>query len=241
MGYHVINGEKFFVHGGDIAIIDYNIPHKFICSEKHLDIINCIFKPSLYFKATENFKSFSDLLNTYIFMPFSDFSFKNFTITHFSGNDKMLIDNIFDKIFYEYSYKKYGFLQILRGYVIELISHIIRNNAQINTPANDDTVIKYFTEYIIKNYSKHISTDDFAKNAFLSKSQFCRRFKKYTSLTITDFIQKTRTEEACRLLLTTNRKIEDIGESVGYRDLKFFNQVFKRYTGKTPSEFRKNK
>ncbi len=105
MGYHVINGEKFFVHGGDIAIIDYNISHKFICSEKHLDIINCIFKPSLYFKATENFKSFSDLLNTYIFMPFSDFSFKNFTITHFSGNDKMLIDNIFDKIFYEYTIK----------------------------------------------------------------------------------------------------------------------------------------
>lgn len=47
-----------------------------------------------------------------------------------------------------------------------------------------------------------------------------------------------RINEACRLLLAEKRKIIDIAESVGYTDIKFFNELFKKYTGSTPREYR---
>ena len=46
-------------------------------------------------------------------------------------------------------------------------------------------------------------------------------------------------EEARRLLANTDRLVADVAESVGYRDRKFFNRLFLRESGATPSEYRR--
>jgi AraC family L-rhamnose operon transcriptional activator RhaR len=75
--------------------------------------------------------------------------------------------------------------------------------------------------------------------AFLSPSHFCRLFKEYTGLTVSEYTQRLRIEEACRLLKMSDKKVIDVAADVGYKDIKHFNQVFKKIIGKTPRDYRK--
>ena len=58
-------------------------------------------------------------------------------------------------------------------------------------------------------------------------------------MTFKEYQTNVRIDEACRLLTTSNKKIIEIAEIVGYKDLAFFVSIFKKKTGVTPTEFRK--
>jgi transcriptional regulator GlxA family with amidase domain len=66
-----------------------------------------------------------------------------------------------------------------------------------------------------------------------------RRFKAATGMTLIDYAQNLRIEEAKRLLESTNRSADAIGGDVGYEDASFFRRLFKRRTGLAPSHYRR--
>ena len=66
-----------------------------------------------------------------------------------------------------------------------------------------------------------------------------RRFKAATGMTLIDYAQNLRIEEAKRLLESTNRQADAIGADVGYEDVSFFRRLFKRRTGLAPSHYRR--
>ena len=59
-----------------------------------------------------------------------------------------------------------------------------------------------------------------------------------TGETLTDFILKEKTEEAKRLLRYSDKSFTAIGSYLGFSSLGHFSQVFKKYTGRTPTEYR---
>lgn len=63
-------------------------------------------------------------------------------------------------------------------------------------------------------------------------------FSKITSLSFGKYLQKVRIEKACHILANTHTNIDDVASLVGYSDVKHFRVVFRRLTGKTPSEVR---
>lgn len=89
------------------------------------------------------------------------------------------------------------------------------------------------------NLNSEIKLSDLAMQSFLSKYYFSRLFKEVTGSNVSDYIQYLRIEQACSLLRTTDMKITDIASQVGIKDMKFFYEVFKKITGKTPGDFRK--
>jgi YesN/AraC family two-component response regulator len=58
-------------------------------------------------------------------------------------------------------------------------------------------------------------------------------------MSFNEYLQKKRIEQSCRLISNTEKKITEIAEIVGYRDVKFFNQIFKKHLKMTPREFKK--
>jgi len=65
-------------------------------------------------------------------------------------------------------------------------------------------------------------------------------FKQTTGFTVKEFMQKTRVEIACGLLNDKTQTIANIANSVGYHDVKYFNKVFIKITGLTPSKMRED-
>lgn len=74
--------------------------------------------------------------------------------------------------------------------------------------------------------------------SFISKNYFSTLFKETTGINFSDFVQKLRIDEACKLLKTTDMKVIDIAHEVGFNDIKFFYEVFKRVTSQTPGSYR---
>lgn len=66
-----------------------------------------------------------------------------------------------------------------------------------------------------------------------------RRFKSATGLSIIDYVQNLRMEEAKHLLETTDLPVDGVGAKVGYENLSFFRQLFRRRCGLAPASYRR--
>ena len=98
-----------------------------------------------------------------------------------------------------------------------------------------DSAVRYFH----KNYSKPISIEEFAAEHHMSVSWFIRNFKEYTESTPAQYLLSLRISNAQTLLETTNYNVTEIAEIVGYDNPLYFSRIFKKQSGMSPSEFRK--
>ena len=94
------------------------------------------------------------------------------------------------------------------------------------------------TNYIQHHLSEPIRVEEMAKALFMSRPYLSAKFKNETGETLTDFILKEKTEEAKRLLRYSDKTATAIGSYLGFSSLGHFSQVFKKYTGMSPAEYR---
>ncbi len=78
-----------------------------------------------------------------------------------------------------------------------------------------------------------------AGRAGLSQRTFLRRFKSATGMTPSEYIQRTKIETACRLLLETREPVSGICYRVGYNDVPSFVRLFTKWVGVTPGMYRR--
>lgn len=94
------------------------------------------------------------------------------------------------------------------------------------------------TNYIRHHLSEPIRVGKIAQELFMSRPYLSAKFKEESGETLTDFILKEKTEEAKRLLRYSEKSFTTIGSYLGFSSLGHFSRVFKKYSGRTPSEYR---
>jgi len=104
---------------------------------------------------------------------------------------------------------------------------------------HSDNSIRNAQVFIENNFEEKISIDQLADKFAISRRNFIRRFKKATSNTPLEYIQRVKVEAAKKGLESTSENISDIMFSVGYSDTKSFRNVFKKYTGMSPLDYKK--
>lgn len=103
---------------------------------------------------------------------------------------------------------------------------------------HEDTEIIEAQEFIENNYENTIRVDELADKMAMSRRTLERRFKKATSNTVTEYVQRVKVEAAKKSLETTRKNINEVMYDVGYSDSKSFRNLFRRITGLTPLEYR---
>ncbi len=94
-------------------------------------------------------------------------------------------------------------------------------------------------EFAMNNFKTKIDLNKVANLVFMSKSSFCRFFKKSTGKTYFDFVREIRIGYACKLILEDNLNITQIGYECGYESISNFNRQFKKTKNMVPVEYRK--
>ena len=113
-------------------------------------------------------------------------------------------------------------------------------------PISSQTILKQqermhrIHQFVETNFQKPIDTQQIANEVNLSLPAFCRYMKKTTKLTYTDFVNQYRIQYAKKLLIQDKNVTEACFES-GFESLSYFNRIFKKWTGETPSGFRKQR
>ena len=91
----------------------------------------------------------------------------------------------------------------------------------------------------MKHFSQPITLEEVSEAVGFSPSYFSVLFKKETEMNFSAYLLNVRMEKAKEMLCTTNETIAAIGESVGYRDSRYFSQTFTKTVGVKPALYRK--
>ena len=102
---------------------------------------------------------------------------------------------------------------------------------------NDDAIRKT-QEFIEQNFSDKISVDQLSNMFGIGRRSLERRFKKATSNTVTEYIQRVKIEASKKSFESSRKNINEVMYDVGYADTKAFRSVFKKITGLSPIEYR---
>ncbi|GAB3938843.1 GlxA family transcriptional regulator [Larkinella terrae] len=103
---------------------------------------------------------------------------------------------------------------------------------------HEDEPVKKAQEFIEKNFQDKITIDQLAEMHALGRRNLERRFKKATSNTVAEYIQRVKIEAAKKNLEISQKNINEIMYDVGYSDTKAFRTIFKKITGLSPIEYR---
>src|SRR5262245_14787008 len=103
------------------------------------------------------------------------------------------------------------------------------------------TILRAFgaTGKLIEEHSgEKLSLPKVAKAVNIHANYLSEKFKQVTGMNFVDYVARTRFEKACRLLSDGDLRISDIAFAAGFQSLSQFNRVFKKLSGKLPTQFR---
>jgi transcriptional regulator GlxA family with amidase domain len=103
---------------------------------------------------------------------------------------------------------------------------------------HEDEQIKKAQEFIETNFHEKISVEQLASMFAIGRRNLERRFKKATSNTVSEYIQRVKIEAAKMKLESSRENINEVMYQVGYSDTKAFRNTFKRITGLSPIQYK---
>ncbi|WP_028544084.1 helix-turn-helix domain-containing protein [Paenibacillus taiwanensis] len=103
------------------------------------------------------------------------------------------------------------------------------------------SIVTRAMHYIREHADGSLTLQHVAREVHIHPHHLSERFKAETGMNYIEFVTQARMERAGTLLKESGAKVADIGRSVGYEDVKYFSQLFKKHTGCTPTEYRGGK
>ena len=104
--------------------------------------------------------------------------------------------------------------------------------------AHDDEPIREAQRWLLLHAHEAVDLDTLAAKVAMSPRNFARRFKSATGEAPLAYLHRLRIDRARRELESQRRSIEEVSRDVGYQDVAFFRQLFRRHTGVAPREYR---
>lgn len=235
---HNINGKKTIVRAGQYYIVDHGTKHSYEkISDEDVYIDNFVFYPEFLDRTLAGKKDFDYILNCYLLK----FSYKTLkepvTGRTFSDTDKQ-IRSLMTEIIEEYNKQDYGYLECIRCMFVKMLIITMRKVGSDRIIYKEDESLNAITDYIKKHFAEKINLSQIAHEFGYSAGYLSVYLSKKLGCSFSNYLQIVRVEHSCRLLESTNMRISDIAHAVGYEDIKFFNEVFKKHLGCTPNKFR---
>jgi two-component system response regulator YesN len=134
---------------------------------------------------------------------------------------------------------------LVRSKLLTLLLFIYRSVSSKYNTSDDSSnrsrkLMLQAKEYLEKNYHKIICLEDIAQELNVSPFHLSHVFSQESSFSLFSYLMDLRMQKAKQLLLEGKLIIADIAYRVGYSDSNYFSKVFRRYYGKSPSEFSTN-
>ena len=202
---------------------------------QEFEIISCLFLPETCDTALKDCPSISGLLSNKILrfgvavdMPIAD------RVFHDTDGS---VRRLFKKMEQEYADQATGYEEMLRCYLIEALVRAVR---ACETLSSHDAVTATM-EYLKAHYKEPLSLAVLSPLVGYTPQYLSSLFSRTVGISIQEFLQRLRIEEACKLLAQTQLPTAEIAAAVGYQDTRHFSKLFRRFQGISPKEYRKSK
>lgn len=99
-------------------------------------------------------------------------------------------------------------------------------------------IVEQAIHYMRENIEQHITMDEVLRYVGYSQSHFSTVFKKKTGVSPITYVNRLKIEHACRLLRTTDMKVNQICYKVGIEDALYFSRLFSKIMNMSPTDYR---
>ncbi|WPX08375.1 AraC family transcriptional regulator [Anaerocellum danielii] len=228
-----VENEKIELKAGDLLIIKPYTRHKFevsSSSKAEFVVMGFYLKPESRAKVDK-------LKEIYGFLKVLESVPNRFYFFHV--HKKSSIFFCLESILREAKENKNSILLYIK--CLELFIYITREIDNLEMIKNYDysLIAKHIKEYIDNNYMEDIKMGDIAKKFFISESSLSRIFKNHFGVLPKEYLLSKRIQKAKEYLSISNLKISNIAMMCGFSSLQRFNDIFKKYTGLSPTQYRK--
>lgn len=232
--YEVTPGQIIIIGGGELhSAYSLNSDNNCICKSL---VFNSEILSSKSSDAIQ-IKFINPLINNQLNLP------HHLTCTN---DNEMAIRGFLTELISTLNSKENNFELMAKSYLYMIFSKVMLmvTYKDTNKLLNTNSTIKidnfkHILDYIHINYNKPLTLKELSSELRMSEGHFCRTFKSITFKTPIDYINYYRTTKAQDFLISSDKKILEICMDVGFNNLSYFINIFKKNTGYTPSIFRK--
>lgn len=222
---HICANRKDIFSVGDAGLICPNVFHAFKRTN------TCIHRDLLI--SSEFMKKMCDFVDPELYHEITEKQFIKF---------KMEADDVLSyerqvAVFFDYYDVRYRHMQE-KFLLSAILNHVLFSRVEEKRPLNDFRSRCIFV--INTSFSHPDAMEKITREMSFNQSYLCKKFKATFGVTITDYINDLRMKHAAFLLQTTNYTQQKICESIGIDSLSYFNRLFKKQYGLTPSKYRKH-
>ncbi len=242
----LVADQNFILSAGDCLLINQNVIHRV----KPYNDCDCtyysvVFHPSLFLDTTNPV-----IRSKYLDPISSNPHLKYYVLKAETPGAKPYIE-ILKKITHANEQCDFGYELTTRALLYELWVTVLRSALRrtdsmppfenTQTILDEDRVKKILT-YIATHYMDQISLEDIASSVHISKSECCRCFKRRLQITPFEYLIKYRIYSAAIMIVQSTGRISvsDIAIKTGFNSSSYFNKMFRKFMGCTPTQFRKN-
>lgn len=243
--HHLFENHRYPIRSGDTFVINPGEKHTYeVAAGKQIEIINCLFRPSLIKDSWLKELGVSSSMDYFYVHPFLDRKERFHHQLNLREKEASRVLSLLETMHEELRERSSGFYTLIRLQLVELFILLSRYyqqqvSSEGSEVTNEQRMIQRVCGYIERHYNEKITRTSLAELSHLSTRQLNRVFKKETDMTIVEMIQNVRMNRAKALLRETDEKIITIAGAVGYDDPAFFSKLFVRHEGCSPGDYRK--
>jgi len=236
---HLTGDCTYNESAGRVAIINYNQFHGIESSNGSVELMNLYWNPEKY-HAPELPEPFSTRLNELIPVH-PKLGHRLNRIVRLQLKDPEKTHRLLHRLFEEQTEADPASEAAIDALFCLILIDICRT-ASI-TPKSDaeeyNPRMEKIRLYLEKHYTEPIRIEQLCELSELKEANLCRQFKKYSGLSVGDYLKQHRLALAMQQLRTTNNKVLTICYDCGFSGIVYFNRIFRTAIGETPSNYRK--
>jgi len=250
-GTHIIDGVPYGVARGDVYAMDMGMTHSFSgCEYLELDTLH--FSPQLFDPPTRDALAETPGFQA-LFIEEPLRRSKNHPQSgrwlHLTPDAYERVSGMIAELRTEWLSGTPSGVLLTRCLFLRLLVHLARLYAdshanapcQIPRPSTrGEAAVSMAVRYMDEHFTEPIRIEQVAAMVFLSPDRFTEVFAAVMGRTPRDYLRHLRLERAKTLLRETDRKITDIAQEAGFREVAYFTRVFRTMTGTTPSAYRRS-
>ena len=161
------------------------------------------------------------------------------TRTYFIGSSPNNVW-LFRQMIMELQFRRHNFLDLLRinlKSLLILAGRAMKERGDNSSSAQNEAEVAAL--YFAENYTRPISVRDYAAKRHISECYFNKIFKATFNVTPMQYVISLRIAGAKKLLEGSDMDVIRISSAVGYDDAFYFSRLFKKHTGQSPTEYRR--
>ncbi len=166
---------------------------------------------------------------------FSRLLSSSMTVIELGDELKLCMQAMFDNLWHSFTAKEHIRAELELALILNKLCADVEDN-KIHSMVDELSYISKVMDYICHHFGETIITEELANIFFVSRAKLTADFKNSTSVTVKQYIQLTRINNA-KLLLLAGHSISEVAQLCGFCDDSHFIHTFRNIVGMTPRAF----